>query len=113
MMTGINISKISVRISEYIKNSKKSILSNQITQLKNMNKRFEKELHQRYTNGNQALEKMLKNISHQENSNYKDNGDNITHLFKWLKLKRLTILSTGEEVEKLQSSYITDGNITC
>lgn len=32
---------------------------------------------------------------------------------KWLKLKRLTILSVGKNVEKLEPSHITGGNVKC
>lgn len=39
--------------------------------------------------------------------------DTRKHLLEWLTLKRLTTLSTGEDVEELKLSYIFGGNIKC
>lgn len=41
----------------------------------------------------------------------KPQWDTILHLFEWLNLKRLTILSVDKDVEQLKISYTACGNI--
>ena len=41
----------------------------------------------------------------------KSQWDTALHLLEWLKLKRLTILNIGKDVEKSETSYITDGKV--
>lgn len=36
--------------------------------------------------------------------------DTTTHPLRWLKFRRVTIPSIGEDVEQLESSYIVEGN---
>ena len=53
-----------------------------------------------------SQEKMFTIIAHQENKNR-----NTTYLPKWLKLKTLTILSVGKDMEQLEFSHMAGGDM--
>lgn len=56
-------------------------------------------------------EKMLSIASHKGNAN--QNHREVSHSVRWLQSKRWTITSIGEDVAKLKSTSIAEGNIKC
>ena len=66
-------------------------------------------LQRRYTDGQQAHEKMLNTANHQRNANQNHNEVNTSHQSEWLSSKSLQIINTREGVEKREPSYILVG----